>query len=95
MPTPIPSLPITGCCDDQLESARYLAIRYTERLEDAGVVNSVGSRGDSPDNALAEAVNGLYKAGLIDRRDPWRSVEQVELETTGGVLSPAEREAAY
>ena len=92
-----------------LEPAQYLAIRYTERLEDAGVVNSVGSRGDSFDNALAETVNGLYKAELINRRGPWRSVEQVELETaawvhwwnTGrlhgacGDVPPAEYEAAY
>ena len=92
-----------------LEPKQYLAIRYTERLEDAGVVNSVGSRGDSYDNALAETVNGLYKAELINRRGPWRSVEQVELETaawvhwwnTGrlhgacGDMPPAEYEAAY
>jgi putative transposase len=89
--------------------SRYLAIRYTERLGDAGVVNSVGSRGDSYDNALAETVNGLYKAELINRRGPWRSVEQVELETAAwvhwwntdrlhgacGDVPPAEYEAAY
>lgn len=88
---------------------QYLAIRYTERLEDAGVVNSVGSKGDSYDNALAETVNGLYKAELINRRGPWRSVEQVELETAAwvhwwntsrlhsacGDVPPAEYEAAY
>jgi putative transposase len=60
---------------------QYLAIRYTERLAEAGAVRSVGSRGDSYDNALAETVNGLYKAELIRRRGPWRSVEQVELAT--------------
>jgi putative transposase len=89
--------------------SQYLAIRYTERLEDAGVVNSVGSRADSYDNALAETVNGLYKAELIHRRGLWRSVEQVELETAAWVhwwntqrlhsacenVPPAEYEAAY
>jgi len=88
---------------------QYLAIRYTERLDDAGAVNSVGSRGDSYDNALAETVNGLYKAELINRQAPWQSVEQVELETAAwvhwwnaqrlhgacGDIPPAEYEAAY
>jgi putative transposase len=60
---------------------QYLAIRYTERLADAGAVRSVGSRGDSYDNALAETVVGLYKAELINRRGPWRNLEQVELVT--------------
>ena len=88
---------------------QYLAIRYTERLADAGALGSVGSRGDSYDNALAETVNGLYKAELINRRGPWRSVEQVELETAAWVhwwnaqrlhsackaVPPDEYEAAY
>jgi putative transposase len=88
---------------------QYLAIRYTERLAEAGVVTSVGSRGDSYDNALAETVHGLYKAELIRRRGPWRSLDQVELATAewvdwwnqrrlhgavGGV-PPAECEALY
>jgi putative transposase len=60
---------------------QYLAIRYTERLAAAGAVTSVGSRGDSYDNALAETVMGLYKAELIRPRGPWRSVDQVELAT--------------
>ena len=60
---------------------QYLAIRYTERLAEAGAVRSVGSRGDSYDNALAETVIGLYKTELIRRRGPWRSLEQVELAT--------------
>ena len=60
---------------------QYLAIRYTERLADAGAVTSVGSRGDSYDNALAETVMGLYKTELIRRRGPWRTAEQVELAT--------------
>jgi putative transposase len=64
---------------------QYLAIRYTERLAEAGVVASVGSKGDSYDNALAETVNGLYKAELIWRRGPWRTAEDVELATLGWV----------
>ena len=88
---------------------QYLAIRYTERLADAGVTGSVGSKGDSYDNALAETVNGLYKAELINRQGPWQSVGQVELETAAWVhwwnaqrlhsacayVPPAEYEAAY
>ena len=50
--------------------AQYLSIRYTERLAEAGIATSVGSRGDSYDNALAESVNGLYKAELVHRRGP-------------------------
>lgn len=60
---------------------QYLAIRYTERLEEAGAVSSVGSRGDSYDNALAETLNGLYKTELIWRHAPWRGVDHVELQT--------------
>ncbi len=60
---------------------QYLAIRYTDRLAEAGAVTSVGSRGDSYDNALAETVMGLYKTELIRRRGPWRTAEQVELAT--------------
>ncbi len=88
---------------------QYLAIRYTERLALADAVSSVGSRGDSYDNALAETVNGLYKAELINRAGPWRSVDQVELATAEwvrfwnedrlheacGYTPPAEFEAAY
>jgi putative transposase len=59
---------------------QYLAIRYTERLAEAGIAGSVGSRGDSYDNALAESVNALYKAELIHRRS-WQTVDQVELAT--------------
>jgi len=64
-----------------LEPGQYLSLRYTERLADEGAVASVGSRGDSYDNALAETVNGLYKTELIRRRGPWRTVEDVELAT--------------
>ncbi len=89
--------------------SQYLAIRYTERLEDEGAVTSVGSRGDSYDNALAESVNGLYKTELIRARGPWRTADQVELATAAwvawwnaerlhsacGDVPPAEFEAAY
>jgi putative transposase len=64
---------------------QYLAIRYTERLAEQGAVTSVGSRGDSYDNALAETVVGLYKTELIRRRGPWRTAEQVELATAAWV----------
>ena len=100
---------LAGLVHHSDRGGQYLAIRYTERLDDAGVVNSVGSKGDSFDNALAETVNGLYKAELIDRRGPWRSVDQVELATSewvhwwntdrlhsaSGDMPPAEYEAAY
>lgn len=88
---------------------QYLAIRYTTRLEEAGITGSVGSKGDSFDNALAETVNGLYKAELIRRRGPWRSVAEVELATAEWVawwnnqrlhgacdrMTPVEYEAAW
>jgi transposase InsO family protein len=64
-----------------LESAQYVSIKYTERLADAGIEPSAGSVGDSYDNALAETINGLYKAEVIHRRGPWRSFEAVEFAT--------------
>ena len=60
---------------------QYLSIRYTERLAEAGIESSVGSRGDSYDNALAESVIGLFKTEVIRRRGPWRSLEDVEFAT--------------
>lgn len=60
---------------------QYLSIRYTERLAEAGASVSVGAKGDSYDNALAETVNGLYKAELVDRHGPWRSLDELELAT--------------
>jgi putative transposase len=92
-----------------VESAQYLAIRYTDRLADAGAVTSVGSRGDSFDNALAETTIGLYKTELIRRHGPWRGLDDVELATLEWVdwynhrrlhsacdhRPPAEYEAAY
>jgi len=61
--------------------SQYLALRYTERLAEAGVEPSVGSVGDSYDNALAETINGLFKAEVIHRRGSWRSFEAVEFAT--------------
>ena len=58
--------------------SQYLSIRYTERLAEAGVESSVGSRGDSYDNAMAESIIGLFKSEIIHRRGPWRNLDQVE-----------------
>ena len=92
-----------------LESAQYVSIKYTERLAEAGIEPSVGSVGDSYDNALAETINGLYKAEIICRRGPWRSFEAVEFATLEwvdwfhnrrllepiGNIPPAEAEKRY
>jgi transposase InsO family protein len=92
-----------------VESAQYLAIRYTERLAEAGAVTSVGSRGDSFDNALAETIIGLYKAELVRLRGPWKGLDEVEYATLEwvdwfnhrrllapvGYVPPAEFEADY
>jgi transposase InsO family protein len=89
--------------------SQYVSIRYTERLAEAGIEPSVGSRGDSYDNALAETINGLYKAELIHRRAPWKTRDAVELATLEwvswfnhhrllepiGYIPPAEAEANY
>ncbi|MDO5625059.1 MAG: IS3 family transposase, partial [Pseudomonadota bacterium] len=61
--------------------SQYVSIRYSERLAEAGIEPSVGSKGDSYDNALAETINGLYKAEVIHRRGPWKTKEAVELAT--------------
>ena len=61
--------------------SQYLSIRYTERLAEAGIERSVGSVGDSYDNALAETINGLFKTEVIHRRGPWRNADQVEYAT--------------
>ena len=89
--------------------SQYVSIRYSERLAEAGIEPSVGSKGDSYDNALAETINGLYKAELIHRRGPWKNRESVELATLEwvswfnhqrlmgplGYIPPAEAEANY
>ena len=89
--------------------SQYVSIKYTERLAEAGIEPSVGSVGDSYDNALAETINGLYKAEVIHRRGPWRSFEAVEFATLEwvdwfnnrrllepiGNIPPAEAEQQY
>lgn len=89
--------------------SQYVSIKYGERLAEAGIEPSVGSVGDSYDNALAETINGLYKAEIIHRRGPWRSLEAVEHATLEwvdwfnhrrllgsiGNIPPAEAEAKY
>ena len=89
--------------------SQYLSIRYSERLAEAKIEPSVGSRGDSYDNALAETINGLYKAELIHRRAPWKTKQAVEVATLEwvawfnhhrlmkplGYIPPAEAEANY
>ncbi len=64
-----------------IEPAQYLSLTYTDRLAELGIAPSVGSRGDSYDNALAEAVNAAYKTEVIHRAKPWRCVDDVELAT--------------
>jgi len=64
-----------------IRGVQYLSIRYTERLAQAGIEPSVGSAGDSYDNALAESIIGLYKIEEIRRRGPWKGVEEVEFAT--------------
>ena len=73
--------PFDGLIHHSDRGVQYLSIRYTERLAEAGAVTSVGSRGDSYDNALAESVIGLYKAELVHRRGPWRGLDDLELAT--------------
>ena len=89
--------------------SQYVSIRYTERLAEAGIEPSVGSKGDSYDNALAETINGLYKTELIHKQGPWKNRESVELATLNwvfwfnhqrllepiGYIPPAEAEAQY
>lgn len=100
---------LTGLVHHSDRGVQYTAIRYTDRLIDIGAMRSVGSRGDSYDNALAESINGLYKAEVIYKCGPWRSLEQVELATAEWVdwwnhrrlhsaicnVPPAEYEALY
>ena len=89
--------------------SQYLAMRYTERLADAGIEPSIGSRGDAYDNALAESVIGLFKTEVIRLKGPWRHLEAVEFATLDwvdwfnhrrllepiGDMPPAEYEARY
>ena len=104
-------------CDDTVgdlvhhsdRGSQYVSMRYTERLADAGIEPSVGSRGDAYDNALAESVIGLFKTEVIRRKGPWRALEAVEFATLAwvdwfnhrrllepiGYVPPAEYEARY
>ena len=91
------------------DCGQYLSIRYTERLALAGIEPSVGSRGDSYDNALAETIIGLYKTELVYRHGPWSRLDDIELATLEwvwwfnnhrllkpiGLVPPAEYEEAY
>jgi transposase InsO family protein len=100
---------IKGVVHHSDRGSQYLSIRYTDRLIEAGAEPSVGSVGDSYDNALAETIIGLYKAEVIDRRGPWRHIDAVEYATLEwvdwfnhrrllepiGNIPPAERETAY
>lgn len=99
----------TGLVHHSDRGSQYLAIRYSDRLIEAGVEASVGSVGDAYDNALAETINGLYKAEVIHRRGPWKGLSDVEYATLEwvswfnntrllepiGYVPPAEFEKAY
>ena len=99
----------TGLVHHSDRGSQYLSIKYTERLAEAGIEPSVGSVGDSYDNALAETINGLFKAEVIHRRGPWRNFEAVEYATLEwvdwfnnrrllepiGNIPPAEAEANF
>ena len=101
--------PSDGLVHHSDRGSQYPSIRYSERLAEAGIEPSVGSKGDSYDNALAETINGLYKAEVIHRRGPWKSKQAVELTTLEwvawfdhhrlmeplGYVPPAEFEANY
>ena len=101
--------PCAGLVHHSDRGSQYLSIRYSERLAEAGIVPSVGSVGDSYDNAMAETVIGLYKTELIHRRAPWHHVDAVEYATLAwvewfnnrrllepiGDIPPAEFERAY
>ena len=101
--------PAEGLVHHSDRGVQYLCIRYTERLAEAGIEASVGSKGDSYDNALAEAINSLFKAEVIYKRGPWKNREHVELETLRwvdwfnnrrlmsplGYVPPAEFEEVY
>ena len=98
-----------GLVHHSVRGSKYLSIKYNERLAEAGIEPSVGSVGDSYDNALAETINGLFKAEVIHRRGPWRGFEAVEYATLEwvdwfnnrrllepiGNIPPAEAEANY
>ncbi len=92
-----------------VESGQYLAVRYTQRLAEAGAVASVGSTGDSYDNALAEAFNSLFKAELVRNKGPWKNIDDLEIAVAEyidwfnhrrlhgeiGLIPPVEQEDTY
>jgi putative transposase len=100
---------LSGLVHHSDRGSQYLAVRYTERLAEAEIVASVGSKGDSYDNALAESFNGLYKTELIHHAGPWLGLDDVEHATLGyvdwfnhrrlhgalGMLPPLAFEAVY
>ena len=100
---------LVGLVHHSDRGTQYLSMRYTDRLADAGIAPSVGSRGDSYHNALAESVIGLFKTKVIHRRGPWRHLEAVEFATLAwvhwfntrrlleplGYVPPAEHEERY
>ena len=102
-------LDLDGLVHHSDRGVQYLSIRYTDRLVAMGIAPSVGSVGDSYDNALAETINGLYKAEMIHPNGPWRSLDEVEFATLEwvdwfnnrrllepiGYIPPAEFEAMY
>ena len=99
----------TGLVYHSDRGVQYISIRYAERLSNVGIEPSVGSVGDSYDNALAETINGLYKTEVIRQQGPWRNIEAVEFATLTWVdwfnnrrllepianIPPAELEMAY
>jgi putative transposase len=100
---------VDGLIHHSDRGVQYLAIRYTQRLAEAGAVASVGSRGDSYDNALAEAFNSLFKAELVRHRGPWKNIDDLEIAVAEyidwfnhrrlhgeiGLIPPAECEDAH
>ncbi len=100
---------VSGLTHHSDKGVQYVAVRYTQRLAEAGAVASVGSTGDSYDNALAEAFNSLYKAELVRNRGPWKNIDDLEIATAEyidwfnhrrlhgeiGMISPVELEDIY
>ena len=100
---------VDGLIHHSDRGVQYVAIRYTQRLAEAGAVASVGSRGDSYDNALAEAFNSLFKAELVRNKGPWKNIDDLEIAVAEyidwfnhrrlhgeiGLIPPAEYENSY
>ncbi len=100
---------VTGLTHHSDKGVQYVAVRYTQRLAQAGAVASVGSTGDSYDNALAEAFNSLFRAELVRNKGPWKNIDDLEIAVAEyidwfnhgrlhgeiGLISPAEYETNY